>query len=70
MTAVLEWSPINCISPGSHSFNIWLRPLLPWTLMFACTTAWALLLQLLTLTLQGDQYMQTMILLMKHRAAA
>jgi len=38
--------------------------------MFACTTAWALLLQLLTLTLQGDQYMQTMILLMKHRAAA
>jgi len=49
----LEWSPINCISPGSHSFNIWLRPLLPWTLMFACTTAWVLLLQLLKLMLQA-----------------
>jgi len=29
-----------------------------------------LLLQLLTLTSQGDQHMQTIILLMKYRAAA
>lgn len=34
-TAVLLWSPTSCIRPGSHTFSIWLRPLLPRTLMFA-----------------------------------